>query len=293
MTTLTAFLDLAVCPVSYDAIVFIEQAAMEARKVGAERLYLCVVGEPRKKPQYDSAEAAWRLWNIVLPAANLFGARVMLAADWLQAERVASTKGWKNWPEDWRTQSLAKRRHLVGGVIRRHAAGEPIVRPRASDHARRKVAALFGQNKIVTMTVRRTAYLDERNTDGLAFGTAATEIRKHGFSVWTIRDVDAALSCGEGFGEFSLDLRMAMYELADFNIVANCGPASLLWFSDRPYVMCDAGVVEDEWKGLFVDQGLPLGANWPWALPHQTLAYGRTKAEQIIEAFEAWRSTAR
>jgi hypothetical protein len=39
-----------------------------------------------------------------------------------------------------------------------------------------------------------------------------------------------------------------------------------------------------------VNQGLPLGASWPWALPHQKIAYGKETAEQIISEFELWES---
>lgn len=291
MTTLTAFLDLAVCPVSFDAIVFIAQAEAERRKLGADRLYICAVGEPRRKPQYDEAEADWRLWNIVLPAAKLFGARVMLAADWLQAERIASLKDWKNWPPDWRDQNLRQRWHLVGGLISRHASGEAIPRPRASEHARRKVAERWGHRKFVSMTRRRT-YLADRNSLDEEWDRAAAHIAAAGYAVEAISDTSVALAVGRGYSELSLDLRMATYEAAAFNVVANCGPSSLLWLSDRPYAMTDAAAIPEEWESLFVKQGLPRGANWPWALPNQRLLYGRTAAAEIIEAFEAWRSTA-
>jgi hypothetical protein len=81
-----------------------------------------------------------------------------------------------------------------------------------------------------------------------------------------------------------------MYELAEFNIIANCGPASLCWFSDRPYVMLGAGVPAEEWDGLFVKQGLPLGESWPWARPHQRIAYGKETAGQIVAEFDRWAS---
>jgi hypothetical protein len=289
VTTLTAYLDLAICPVSYDAVIFMAQAEMERRRVGADRLYVCVVGEPRLKPQYDEAEADWRLWNIVLPAAKLFGARVMLAADWLQAERVASTKDWKQWPPDWRKQTLKKRWHLVGGLIERAESGEQIARPTASEHALRAVRKIAAGRKFVTMTMRQT-YLTERNSDEGSWGDAARAIVKKGYSVQTIRDTAVALREGHGFAELNLDLRMAWYQTASYNVVANCGPASLLWLSDRPYVMLGAEYPADEWNGLFVQQGLPLGSNWPWALPSQTISYGKEVSETILTEFDRWES---
>ena len=55
------------------------------RKIGADRMHVTLVGEMRKKPQYDEHEARWRLWNIVVPACALFDATVALVPDWLYA----------------------------------------------------------------------------------------------------------------------------------------------------------------------------------------------------------------
>lgn len=285
--TLNAFLDLAVCPVSFDAIPFVAQAEMQRRAVRAEKLHVVIVGEIRKKPQYDDAEAEWRLWNIVIPAAHLFGATVTLAADWAQARKIASQNDWLNWPSAWLAQSLKVRHHLVGGLIKRASSGEQVARPRASEHARRKVCSWM-TGRAVTMTVREADYLDARNSDAALWGNVARAIADRGFKVYRLRDTSRALEIGSGYGELNLDLRMAMYERAEFNIVANCGPASLCWLSDVPYLMAGAGHPAEEWRGLFVEQGLLLDSNWPWALPHQTLLYGKETEKQVLEAFDRW-----
>lgn len=289
MTTLVAFLDLSVCPVSFDAVIFMAQAEMERRRVEADRLYVVITGELRKKPQYDDAEAEWRLHNIVLPAARLFNATITLTADWKQARKLASEHEWLNWPIVWLGQSLKRRHHLVGGLIERVTSGETIARPTASEHALRAVRKLAEGRKFVTMTTRET-YLPERNSDPGAWAQAANEIARRGYSVQRIVDTSTALRDGHGFAELNLDLRMAWYQTAEFNICANTGPASLLWLSDRPYVMMGAGVPADEWDGLFVKQGLPLGESWPWALPHQRIAYGKETAETILAEFDRWAS---
>lgn len=295
MTTLVAFLDLAVCPVSYDAVIFMAQAEMERKRVGAARLHVVLFGDLRKKPaQYDDAEAEWRLWNIVVPAARLFGATISVTPgrSWHRAYGEL-IPGEFFWPDRWEFQEheLRKgiRHHLIGGLINRTSSGAAIARPRASEHARRKVCAWM-TGRAVTMTVREADYLDERNSDATLWGTVARAIAERGFKVYRIRDTTRALEIGSGYGELNLDLRMAMYERADYNIVANCGPASLCWLSDVPYLMAGAGYPADEWHGLFVKQGLPLGVNWPWALPHQTLLYGKETADQVIAEFDRWAS---
>ena len=288
MTTLTAVYDLAVGPVSYDVVPFLVQAEMERRKIEATRMHVCLVGEPRIKPQYDESEASWRLWNICLPAAKLFGATVSLCTDWLQVERMTSEKAWKQWPPDWRQQSLKRRHHLIGGVISRHAAGESVPSVNASEHARRKVRSMFATKRlpVVTMTLRNT-YLPERNIDPKEWAEAKRYIERRDYAVVVLHDTDVALSAGQGYGEFNLDLRAACYQEAAFNLQANNGAASLCWFSDRPYAMFGAGIPADEWSGLFVRQGLPIGKTWGWALPCQKIVYRQPNRDVIIEEFEA------
>lgn len=297
MAALVAFLDLSVCPVSYDAVIFIAQAEMERRRVGADRLHVALFNDLRKKPaQYDDAEAEWRLWNIVVPAARLFGATISVTPgrSWSRAfgELIP---GDYFWPPRWEYQAsdlkAGVRHHLVGGLIRRVAAGEAIARPRASEHARRKVAKWM-TGPAVTLTLREADYLDDRNSDALTWRRVAEAIVARGFKVYRIRDTTRALELGLGYAELNLDLRMAMYERAEFNIVANCGPASLCWLSERPYLMVRAGCPAEEWDGLFVKQGLPLGAAWPWAMADQRIAYGRESAESVIAEFERWASIA-
>ncbi len=300
VTTLTAFYDLAVGPVSFDFVVFAVKAEMERRRIGASRLHFVIVPFERgvagmfrdKTALYDEHEMRWRLWNILIPACQLFNASVTLALDWQQAGKLASEKVWKSWPPDWNRQTLNDRRHLIGDVIAWSKAGREVPVLRASEHARRKAREALGRlgKPVVTMTLRNT-YLRERNSDREAWREAARHIEQAGYAAVLLDDTDAALSRGSGYGELNLDLRMACYETAALNLQANNGAASLCWFSEQPYRMFGAGVLAEEWDGLFVRQGLPLGSSWPWARPGQKLVYGPTTAEQIIKEFEDWKSS--
>lgn len=300
MSTLTAFYDLAVGPVSFDFAVFLVKAELARRKAGAQRLHVVIVpfeggvaGMFRDKRQfYDEHEARWRLWNICIPSCSLIGASATLATGWKQARLLVEEEpDWsKNiWPADWDRQTLKERWHLIGDVIAAALGGTEIPRFSASEHARRKVRRWYATlgRPVVTMTAR-TTYLPERNSDPAQWLKAGEEIRRRGFSVVHLTDTDTALGLGYGYGELNLDLRMACYQEAALNLQANNGAASLCWFSDRPYRMFGAGVAAEEWDGLFVKQGLPLGETWPWALPGQKIVYGPTTSKQIVGEFEQW-----
>ncbi len=293
MTTLTAYYDLAVGPVSFDFVQFAIQAKMAARRVGAEQLYFVFVpdasrpsGFRDKSNFYDDDEANWRIWNICIPTCALLGAKPIYVNDWDDARRI-DTK--YKWPDDWDRQSKARRWHLFGDLIRRARAGEQVPVLNAPEYARRAVRRYFSGLKlpIVTMT-KRSIYLPERNSIDSVWHRAKEHIEARGFRVVEMSDTQTALMRGSGYGELNLYVRMACYEQAALNLQSHGGAANLCWFSDRPYMMFGAGVPEAEWDGLIVKQGLPLGQTWPWAKAQQRLVYGKETADSIIAEFDAW-----
>lgn len=294
MTTLTAYYDLAVGPASFDFVNFGVQAKMAAARINATRIYFVLVpdasrpsGFRDKSKFFDDHEARWRLWNICIPACALLGASVTYALDWLQAKRIASEKGWKQWPDDWDRQSRKDRRHLVGDLVRRSRAGEAVPTLRASEHARRSVRRYFDALKapVVTMT-KRTTYLPTRNSNEEVWRKAKEYIQSKGYSVVEFGDTLTSLARGSGYGELNLDVRMACYELASLNLQSNNGASSLCWFSQTPYRMFGAG--DEHWDKLFVQQGLPLGSSWPWALAQQKIVYGKETSDTMIREFDEW-----
>jgi hypothetical protein len=290
--TVTCVVDLAVTPVSFDALVLMIKAEMHRKRICGDRLHVCVVGEMRRKSQYDEHEARWRLVNIVLAAPHLLGATVSYVPDWPAAKRTVN--GTRAWPNDWDRQTLKDRRHLVGDVITWSKAGEAVPRLSASEFASKKVREIYARfgKPVVTMTLRET-YLPERNSVRGEWDRARRHIEGCGYAVVILEDTSVALAHGNGYGELNLDLRMAMYQEAALNLQANNGASSLCWFSEQPYLMFGAGFPAEEWKGLFVDQGLPLFETWPWASKGQKLVYGKENAAQIIDEFEGWRDGGR
>ena len=294
MKTLTAYYDLEIGPVSFDFVVFLIKAELYRQQQGLDKLHVVIVPFPNgiggmfrdKRKFYDEHESHWRLWNICIPACSLVDASVTVATDWEQAARIEDGAVW---PANWNCQTLRNRPHLVGSLIKDSNSDVVIPQLCASTHARRKVVERYKNRPFVTMTQRRT-YLGDRNTDAEEWRKAREHIKGKGFAVETIYDVNSALGMGTGFAEFSLDLRMALYQESALNLQANNGAASLCWFSATPYRMFDAGVgdTREEWRGLFEDQGLPWGTTWPWAKPQQKIVYERSTADVIIREFEEW-----
>lgn len=294
MRTLLAYYDLSVGPVSFDFVTFLVKAELARRTVKASRLHVVVVpfekgvaGMFRDKTHlYDEHEMRWRLWNIVIPACSLMpGTGVTLALNWEQARRLRGKEDLV-FPDDWDKQTLRYRSHLVGSLVEAARAGAEIPRLTASQQALRKVRRAFGRSYI-TMTLRNT-YLPERNSAYQDWEAVKGYLGRNGYSVVVLQDTGRALSNGRGYGELNIDLRLATYQQASLNLQSNNGTASLCWFSDAPYFMFGAGVPAEEWDGLFVKQGLPLGESWPWASARQKLVYGKESIDSMVAEVEAW-----
>lgn len=294
MKILTAFYDLAVGPVSFDVLGFLIQARMAQHRAGAAALHVVIVPMPHgidgrfrdKTALYDADEMHWRLWNIVIPACQLAGATVTLAENWQQARSLA---GDTVWPDDWDGQRIRNAHHHAREIITAARAGAAVPRLTASRHALLVVGQWFARlgGPVVTLTLRNT-YDDRRNSDTAAWSALAAHAEARGYTVVTLQDSAVALARGSGYGELNLDLRMAMYQCATLNVVANTGPCSLCWYSEAAFIHAAAACPQDEWAGHYRWLGLDIGTQLPWARPDQVLSYAPATAESLIAAFDRW-----
>ncbi len=283
MSVLTAFYDLERGPISYDFITWLVRARMECAARSCQDLHVVVVpkedglgGFSRHWGPHDAAAARWRLWHIVVAACPLAGATVSVAATRVQAEKLRIEPCW--WPEE--------RMHLCGPIVERARRGEDVPRLVSTEAAARYVESWLGikGERVVTLTLRQQANDPARNSNRKAWGAFAVYLRERGYRVVAIDDSHVALSVGQGYAELDPDLRLALYERAEMNIVGNNGPAALLWHSHAPYMRIGAGLPSD-WK---TNLGLSRGEQLPWATKDQVLVYAPDSFEAMREAFERW-----
>lgn len=285
MSTLTAVCDLAICPVSYDFVVWLARAMLEQQRLGAEKLHVELLpheiglgGFSRDWGGHSEAQARWRLWHIVIASCPLAPATVTL-----RPVRYEST-----FDPLWRPSGAA---HHAGALIEAARAGETIPQLRATDQAREYVARWLGVDKFATITLRQSQRDPGRNSDQAAWGAFALELAAQGYRVVTLFDSEVALSCGEGYAAHDPDLRLALYERAAVNFLPTNGPAALAWFSSAPFIQFGCGEPAATWRGHWKKyMALDPGDQLPWGRKDQRLVWTPDTAEAIREEYEAWAS---
>lgn len=277
MKILTAFCDLNICPVSYDFITWLVRAMLERDAQGCEGLHVVFVpkedglgGFARHWGPHDEAATRWRLWHICVAACPLARATVTLAPNLEYAtERLPL----------WISR---EREHLAKPLVEASRKGVKIPKLRATEAARRYIASwLKGSGPVVTLTMRKQTNDTARNSDRGAWDQFAAWLRERGYVVVSLDDTNEALAQGRGYAELDIDLRLALYEHAEMNVVGNNGPAALLWHSDAPYMRIGSGIPADWTTNL----GLAQGEQIPWAASDQRLVYAPDTFEAMRDHF--------
>lgn len=281
---LTAVYDLEYAPVSYDVVPWLVRAMQRRDAERCAGLHVAIVpkedglgGFSRHWGPHDAAAALWRLWHIVLPACQLAGATVTLAMSRAHGRHLT-----KEHAPVWAPVGDC---HLDKHVVASAKAGGAVPVLRASKAALRYVDAWLDGKRPVTLTLRNQSNDPARNADPFHWEALGKWLEtERGRCVVRLRDTNDALQSGIGYAELDIDLRLALYERAEMNIVGNNGPAALLWHSSAPYMRVAAGLPKD-WKA---NLGLEQGEQVPWAHGAQRLIYGEASFERMRDAFAAW-----
>jgi tetratricopeptide (TPR) repeat protein len=215
----------------------------------------------------DTDEKNFRLWNIILPACQLAGMTVAMHRD--RAHAAAT---------------VYKMRPLIDEGLK----GDVF---KATGHARRWVAqwlAARGLQRPVVINLRESQF-PARNSNMAAWRRFAEST-----NAVVIPDTDGATAFGHVFDGLSMDRRLALYEAAEVVMGANNGPLALCWLSRSvPYLtfkmVADHPACTPE---FFQRQGLPVGAQFPWAGPLQRVVWADDDYATIRAAYDVFLAAA-
>lgn len=257
--TMYAFYDLAVAPVTFDAVWFTVAAEVARRAAGRRHLHFVVVPGRLEgfREEFGNYEAfvdrearRWRIENMLLPIFGLLEATAGMT--------VAASRGEAGYMRD-RARAVFPDRYdpalpnysHTHEVIAAARAGEATAVLGAPEEARRTIdrylQAHAGGRKVLTITLRDYGFGAARNSNHAAWAAFARDLDPaEWFAVFvpeTTRTVEPPRPELEGLAmlpeaAWNVGLRLALYEAADLNMSVNTGPIYLASFApDAPNIV--------------------------------------------------------
>jgi hypothetical protein len=254
--TLSAFYDLSVAPETFDILVFLALADIRRRELGLERVHVIIVPGPKNgfsddySHLYGLKNKIWRLRNVLVPScwllASCRGVTVCAARE--DAAAIYSSAA-AVFPENyspavpvsatlWRDMLACLKK---GVALPRFTASE-----QALEYADAWIAARNKNGrKIVSVSLRESGHLQERNSNVKAWGDFARSLPDECLPV-IIRDTEKAVEPAPEelrglllFNEAAcnLDLRAAFYMRSHLNMLISNGPAALAYLLEGVRVL--------------------------------------------------------
>jgi hypothetical protein len=222
----------------------------------------------------------WRLHNLVIPILRLLPSCTGYT---LCADR---TEAYVNWfacaehvfPEDYSvTFPKACEKRDASDAARAGEAVLPMFRatPQALDYMRRFLEPRAAGRRTLVINLRRYDYMAGRNSNDADWIEFARELDKSRWIPIFVLDTAVALDPGPPELEdivvceavpFNIELRMALYELADLTMSVAQGPMELCWMNDRcTYAMfVKPGSSEHTTDEHYRERGYDIGKGPPF-----------------------------
>lgn len=258
--TLFVLYDANVNPITYDFTWNLAGAEVACRERGLDRIHVIIIPPARWRAWGESMEyntlfnegaVRWRFQNIVVSLCQLgpHVSSVSVVDSQVLARVLAAAFAWHTFPR--RQTSLLPCRD--GGrpfIFGRARGGGDTHVLRAPEAACRYVAdwlvARKGGRRLITITLRRSAYGQARNSDLGAWFRFIHWLDAERYAVVLIPETDEAATFelpddvpAHLFREAALDvrLRLALYSEAFLNMGVNNGPLALAIFAPVPLAM--------------------------------------------------------
>ena len=249
-TTLYAFYDLGVSPISFDFVSFLVCAEQARITAGASDIKFVIVpfeagsGHHDNK-QFDATHGDWRLHNVVVPMCNLLStpSGITICGSRKEAEQIQQRFADHIFPPNYSVDTPLERHHTGWSIIAAHR-GEVVHCLRGSEqarsYARQWIDQHAGGKKCVALTLREAPFGTFRNSDIVEWAKFADLLRDKEYFPVLLRDIDTALDpTPEEFGDiaifpegvFNLELRVGFYEECDICAFVANGPAQVCWYN--------------------------------------------------------------
>lgn len=285
---MTVYYDLGDGPVTFDAAHFLAYADYRRRLTGDETMRVIFVPAEGdgfrhisvRDKQFDYERKYSRLWNVLVPLARLVPsvAGIEVLANRSDMQRVIAET-----PTDRLFPPQGVRCPYFFGYIARLAA-------KGADPRCFKARSAPPAGDYATITLRRSDFQPDRNSDLTVFGEVADYLQSLGLKVWCVPDTEFPDDHGRldphWRAAFDLDARMALYEGAKINVMSSTGPTALPTYglTNPKYVMGPImlGKHYTTSEAYYIQHDMPLDRDFTFAAPGQRLLWRDGSTETFI-----------
>jgi hypothetical protein len=261
---------------------------------------------------YSRPEKMWRLYNLIIPATRLVASiNCSAVVDDNDALRTVLASSAAYIPQEHFLDGNKKRLGKFSQIIYAAKIGYDVQHISAPEHAKHVMAEWISRNigskKLVTITLRQSKVQPLRNSNIESWIELYRFVEKQGLSAVFICDTEAILAGDPGIpsdlvrcdnASISLELRCALYELADLNFFVGNGPGTIATFNKAAsYIQCKLIVEGDTYGATSLETytkhyKLPPGTQIPnLQNPYGRFVWQTDDAEVLKEAFEDWLNT--
>lgn len=307
-SSLTAYYDLAVSPISFDFAVFLILAELHRRETDSDRLRVIIVpggqdGFREDDSAYDIDNKRWRLQNIIIPLTTLLDHEVALeiCPNRNAAANLMTRHKGPVFPEGY-TVAEPVADFFLSSIVAASARGKAIPSFRAGPQALRYMSEWLGHQagdkKPVTITLRESDYNLNQNSNLEAWISFAGDLDLDIYCPIFVPDTAKCFAPQpEPLLSFrtctvaavNLQLRAALYELSWLNMMVPNGPGELCRLSDSIrylYFKVVSGTADTTSTLLIASQGIEIGGQLPHATPFQRLIWEPDDHAAIIREFD-------
>ncbi len=250
-----AFYDLQLSPVTFDVATFLVLAGSHCLEKGCNELVVVFVpgsnegfrpDPPHMDLRYSADGKRWRLRHVLEASSWLLPhcRGTMVCRKRAEAKALYASAGRAHvFPETYHPMYPVAE-YLIGNLVHRHRKGFAFPSLAPTPHALKRVETWLGAHaggrRAVTLTLRETAYVRERNSNLAAWVKFAQWLDADRFVPVFLRDEETVMEqVPAELGEFlafnegiwNVDLRAALYEKAYMNLLVSNGPAVLSFYN--------------------------------------------------------------
>ena len=311
--TLFVFVDLEIVPITFDVVTGLATAELYRRRHKLNDIHVVVVpgkDEGLKQETVDYAAVVgkdalhWRIHNLLIPLFRLLpsckgysvcASRAEAHANWFAKTENIFPIGYSvSFPTTFEKRDASDAARAGEAVLPMlHAT------PKALDYMQRFLKGRAAGRRVVAINLRNYAYMPARNSNDANWYAFARELDRREWLPVFVLDTDVALDPKPAELDdfvvcdavpFNIELRMALYELADLTMAVTQGPLELCWFNDRAtyvsFVKPGSSIhsTDDHYRerGYDIGKGPPfMAANHRWVWEYDELPIIRSVFAEI------------